>query len=570
MAAANKETIYVDVDDEITTIIEKVKASPSKIVALVLPKRATVLQSVVNMKLLKKAATSSKKNIVLITSEQGLLPLAGVAGLHVAKSLQSKPVIPPVPIHPGEEEGEPDVIDESSPVLDRSAPIGVLAAAHANDSDDTETIELDNMNIEAASPAAALKSKTKKMKHLKVPNFERFRLGLVLAVVGVLLVIVGWYVANVVLPRAKVVIQTNTTSAVSSFDFTASTAQAGLDVDAKKIPAVLKESKKSDSKKVAATGQRDDGTKAEGEITIKLTNCSASSVTVPAGTTVSSGGVNFVTQQAATMQSVQVGGNCRNDDFPNISSKKVDVIAAQNGDSYNLASGKTFTVSGFSAVSASNGSAFSGGTSKIVKIVSQKDIDDAVASLETGQSDAVKDELKAQFDAENLFALTETRKASDPKITATPAVNTEAEEVSVAVDTTFTMLGIKRDDLSQVVKKDMEGDEALQGQAITNDGIGEAIMRINNQPSNGEAFLSFRTSVTAGPEIDENAIREAIRGKKRGEAEAYIKKQPGVNDATITYSPFWVYSTPKAAKKITVIVEKSGDQAEDESNSNND
>jgi len=69
-----KHTIYVDVDDEITAIIDKVKSAPDKIVALVLPKRATVLQSIVNMKLLKKSATASKKSLVLITSEAGLLP----------------------------------------------------------------------------------------------------------------------------------------------------------------------------------------------------------------------------------------------------------------------------------------------------------------------------------------------------------------------------------------------------------------------------------------------------------------------------------------------------------------
>ena len=51
-----KDVIYIDVDDEITTIIDKVRSSQSKILALVLPKRATTLQSIVNMKLLKRSA----------------------------------------------------------------------------------------------------------------------------------------------------------------------------------------------------------------------------------------------------------------------------------------------------------------------------------------------------------------------------------------------------------------------------------------------------------------------------------------------------------------------------------
>jgi hypothetical protein len=81
-----KDVIYLDVDDEITTIIDKVEGAKQKIVALVLPKRATMLQSIVNMRLLKRSATSAGKSVVLITSEHALMPLAGAAGIHVAKN----------------------------------------------------------------------------------------------------------------------------------------------------------------------------------------------------------------------------------------------------------------------------------------------------------------------------------------------------------------------------------------------------------------------------------------------------------------------------------------------------
>ncbi len=550
MPASNKQTIYIDVDDEITSIIEKVKASPSKIVALVLPKRAAVLQSVVNMKLLKKAGTAAKKNIVLITSEKGLLPLAGVAGLHVAKSLQSKPVIPPLPAVLNEEDAEAAVPANDEPLLDKTATIGALAAASAIDDDGTETIELDNMDIDP-SPAAAITSKAKKLKRLKVPNFERFRLGFFLAGLGAVLLLVFWYFAAIVMPRAKVTITTNTTSAVSSFDFLASTS-ASLDVNNRKLPATQREIKKSDSEKVAATGQKDMGTKAEGEVILSIPCASVSGgpPTVPAGTAVSSGGLNFITQSSATLNEAAFSP-CR-------FTKKVEVLAAQNGDSYNLASGNTFAVAGFSTVTGSNAAAFSGGTSRIVKVVSQKDIDDAVTTIKTRQ-EAAADELKAALEGEELFALSETRKAGESKTAAAPALDAESENTTVTLETTYTMLGINRDDLSQLVKKDVEGEPSLEGQAVSDDGIDRAVMRINNQPSAGEAFISFRTSVTAGPKIDETVIKENIRGKKRGEAEAYIKAQPGVVDAVIDYSPFWVYTTPKAASKITVVIEKSSD-----------
>src|SRR5436190_17633981 len=93
-AAKAKETIYVDVEDDITAIIDKVEAAKAKVVALVLPKRSTTLQSTVNMRLLKRSAESADKDLVLVTSEGALLPLAGAVGLHVAKNLQSAPKVP--------------------------------------------------------------------------------------------------------------------------------------------------------------------------------------------------------------------------------------------------------------------------------------------------------------------------------------------------------------------------------------------------------------------------------------------------------------------------------------------
>src|SRR3989344_9308866 len=97
-AKPDKDVIYLDIDDDITTIVGKVEGSKEKIVALVLPKRFATLQSIVNMRLLKRSADSASKSIVLITSESALLPLAGAASPHVAKNLQSKPEIPPSPV----------------------------------------------------------------------------------------------------------------------------------------------------------------------------------------------------------------------------------------------------------------------------------------------------------------------------------------------------------------------------------------------------------------------------------------------------------------------------------------
>jgi hypothetical protein len=163
MSEAQKDTIYIDVDDEITGIIDKVNSSDHKIVALVLPKRATVLQSIVNMKLLKRNADKAKKKLVLITSEAGLLPLAGAVGLHVAKNLQSKPAIPSGPDVnddiPESLVGEEELETEDEPEIDDSKAIGELAGVAA---------------VAAAMPEAEepRRQSPKRTKNLKFPTLS--------------------------------------------------------------------------------------------------------------------------------------------------------------------------------------------------------------------------------------------------------------------------------------------------------------------------------------------------------------------------------------------------------------
>ena len=71
----NKDVIYIDVDDDVTAIIGKIKMAKEKIVALVPPKRAGALQSAVNLRLLDRMAKTSKKQLVLITNNQALITL---------------------------------------------------------------------------------------------------------------------------------------------------------------------------------------------------------------------------------------------------------------------------------------------------------------------------------------------------------------------------------------------------------------------------------------------------------------------------------------------------------------
>lgn len=66
----NKDVIYIEPEQDITDIIANIKAAKCKIVALVPPKKAGVLRSAVNFKLIAKAARQSEKTVVLITKDR--------------------------------------------------------------------------------------------------------------------------------------------------------------------------------------------------------------------------------------------------------------------------------------------------------------------------------------------------------------------------------------------------------------------------------------------------------------------------------------------------------------------
>ncbi len=552
---SGKHTVYIDIDDEITAIIEKVKASPEKIVALVLPKRATVLQSVVNMKLLKKSAHSAKKSLVLITSEVGLLPLASAIGLHVAKTLQSRPEIPLPPDHEDTEESEISEVDgDDESDIDKTKSVGALSAAASVAYDETETIELDDVDIEDNDDETDSSKSKKKSSKFKVPNFDRFRLSFFLAILAVILLIGGWILAAVVLPEATVVIKTDTNTQVSNINFTASTAAKDLIIDQAMVPAVQKEVKKTDTEKATPTGKKDNGTKATGTMTVF--NCTDNDVNVPASTTFSSSSLSYVSDSTVLVPSSDFfsaanGGGCKKNH-----SATVAVTAVNGGTGYNQDAGHNYT-SNFSSTVTGTGSVMTGGTTNVVTIVSQADVDGAASKMKTRQNASAETDLAQALLADSLRGLDETKTVSEPVITSTPAVGAEATgEITVTSVTTYTILGVKSDFLNQLIKKDVSTKMDTSKEGILDNGLGAAVIRIIARKNPTDVQMSLKSIVVSGPILDANAIKEQIRGKKSGDAMSLIKSKPGVKDVEISYKPFWVLSTPKAAKHITVTIQK--------------
>jgi len=509
------------------------------------------------MKLLKRSAEQANKQLVLITTEAGLLPLAGAVGLYVADSLQSKPEIPPVPNRVAPKGEDEVVLDDEEYTAENAGdqPVGVLVDKSGtglviSSSVDTE----DTPATPAAAAAAAVKSKAgalAKNKKLRVPNFNKFRLMLALGVLGVLLIIGLIYYLVALLPKAQIAISTNAQDVNSSLDVSLDTTASKVDVAKAIVPATAVQQQKTYTKQVDATGKQNLGEKATGNVV--MTVCVSGfdfPNDVATGTGISAGGQTFITQKRASFS--PDGPDPANSCY-RYKSGSIKITAQTAGTAYNKDSGTTFAVNGRPDVKAI-GSA-DGGTDDIRQVVSQSDIDNAQGQINTNDT-AIKEALYQQLTQDGLFGIRATFKASKPTVSSSSQVGDEASTVTVTSAITYTMYGTKRDNLVQLINDDVSQQVDTSKQGIISDGLDKASFGYQDG-SDTTARVEMSATATVGPKIDEAAIRQQVAGKKSGEAKDTIGQIPGVTDVQVKLSPFWLTAIPSNPDKITVTIGKA-------------
>lgn len=525
-----KDVIYVDIEDDITSIIDKVKHASAPIVALVPPKRIGVLQSVVNLKLLQRAAEGVDKRVVMITNDHALTALAAGASIPVARNLQSKPEMPEVTALSVDDE---EVIDGEE--MPEPAEANGVAMSKNDKSKDNGAV---------AAPPVLTEAKRRSASGASIPNFDAFRNRLALIIAGGLALLLFLVWAFVWAPHAVVTITAKTTPYAVNKSLTAIPG-GSLDAENGTLAGDVKEIAKTASVDFQATGKKDVGEKAKG--TVKFSQQSMSSTTVPAGTELeSSGGLVFVTNAAVTVPASSIGPGC----FPTAcpGSASGSVTAAESGTKYNAASG---SLDGSpSGVSASFTGPTGGGTDKTVTVVSEQDAAIAREKLASQDANVVKEDLKKQFGAD-IIIVNESFASTPGNPAVVPAVGEEASTAKISLETKYTLLGLKKTDVSAILEKDLQKQLAgIPNQSIYDKGSGS--VRFSNVAKDGNSYkLTLQTTGYVGPSIDTAKLASQLSGKREGEIIAHVKTYDGINDVKVSFSPFWV-STAPSADKITI------------------
>jgi hypothetical protein len=525
------------------------------------------------MKLLKRAAGNAKKQLVLITSEASLMPLAAATKLPVAKTLESKPEVPILDASHNEELDELLHVDQGEPAdfdPDKAGkkPVGELAGAgaaagaqsgpvkpeltplpipRAKDKDNAdESVELDNTDKKEDSKESDKKSKDSKDKKLKVPNFQRFRLKLILGILLIVILIVGWILANIILPKAIVDIGTNTSTVNATLTLNLDTTAKSISAAQETIPAQIQSSQKTQSQQVATTGQKNQGNSASGVVQMSAGECSGTVPSdVPSGSQLSSSsGLTFITQQDTSFTPTISHSKCT---FEGSSTTPID--AQSPGSNYNNQT--NFTDPNNSAITATASTATAGGTDNIVQIVAQADITNATQKIPAPNTTLIKSSLEASLQQAGLFPIQTSFNSGTPSNTSSAAAGAQASTVTVTQTITYTMFGVPKSGLQTLLNDNVDQQIDTSKQAILNDGLSKATYSLVSQSSTG-AVVGLQASAVTGTKIDIPALKKQIAGLKPGDVQNIINAYPGVTTVTVHYSPFWISSTPKNVSKIHI------------------
>ncbi len=563
-----RDVIYVDTEDDITSIIEKIKNAKYSAIALVPPARAGVLQSVVNLKLLQRAAKLSRKKISLITSDKALVSLASGLQIPIAKNLSAKAGIPvlrnDLPL--GEENeidgkdfavGELAALDsEQGNFAKKSDSAKEKAAVAAIEADDEIRGEETDFSPNEDKPKKGKPQQAKK----RIPDFNIFRKKLLISG-GIAVAVIAFLVwAIVIAPHGLITIVAKTTPQQVSASVSL-TPNDQTNVGGLKIQPIVKSTSKTESVSFTATGsQMVGGAKATGTVT--LTNHSQSkfdpntgasnAINLPAGTNISVSGQHFTTDSSVSIN----GGGGTN---------TVSVTAVNPGTAYNAPANSAVKITGYDQATQLDGAAkgdFSGGQDQTKQsVVQQSDLDDAIAKLKNqdgGNQNQFKQQLQDQFGS-GAVIIKDSFNSSFGNISGNPPVGSvvgSGTTPTASATITYSMIAISENDLNSFLDSQINnslGD--AKGQKIYDNGS-KKVKFANLQNSGKNYSVTISTTGQVGPSLDVDAIKTMALGQKSGQIRSDIQSKfnDNIKSIKVDFSPFWVDSISDKSK-LTVNFE---------------
>ncbi|MBO4854795.1 hypothetical protein J5500_00100, partial [Candidatus Saccharibacteria bacterium] len=236
--------------------------------------------------------------------------------------------------------------------------------------------------------------------------------------------------------------------------------------------------------------------------------------------------------------------------------------AEEMGDKYNFTTTSTGWSFPISTVTTEKSSDMTGGTSKIVKVVSTEDVDKAALNLSNEIDNEAREELSRQFSSDYIL-ITSSFATESTKITTSPVANEEVADgvnPKIIKENKYVIYAVNKTEVDTYIKtiaSTKVGDDTQivysTGVAMTTDEDNKAFFE-SFKNENGGMAAKLKSIYKTGPRITEDMIKEKSLGEKVGRVQSNLRSIKGVSDAKVETSYFFVTTVPEDENKVEIKI----------------
>lgn len=542
------QPIYIEVSDEITTVIERIKESNDLTVALVVPKGAILLQSIVNLKLAKRSAAEAGKELLLITTDKVGRNLASQVGIKAANRLgkdnqieddegdseEEAHVVDGVKVHRYYEKAEGDESEEKEVA---PAPIIPKTILHKK-IEPLETMPDEPIVV----PSKPEKHVDKAMVVYEPKKRRRLLFSIFYALIIALLAATG--VGAFYLPKTTVIVHVPADPWSKDVTVTARGDQKTVSLADSLLPATLLTGEVTEDLIYKATGTTDIGQKATGTATL-LNSLNTSSQTVPAGARITAQGLVFITQADATVPGLTVTNGVIN---PGKAS--VTITADQSGTDSNLTNTNGSVSAPYSNLYATINST-TGGSTQTVSVVSATDIANAKAALQKKLQDDSQAKIDEQTKGKSYYSDATKDTFVMSGFTPSVASGTQADTVKVSGKGISTRLVVDQDNLSKLAETIALKDPAVNtNYTVSSTAVTQGQFDLAKQTA--QIIVHVNGKQATQPPLD--SLSAQLVGKDRSAGLNLIALIIKGSTADISQTPSWWpnHNFPFSKKYLTI------------------
>jgi hypothetical protein len=561
------EIIYLEIDEEITSVIDKLKNSQNVSIGLAVPRGATLLQSVVNLRLIAREAKALNKQISIVTTDKIGRNLAAQVGLPIYNSVREEH---PVYVAPPVSAREQDEIIEIEPQQETSRKTQEIEErlAQANQAESSGSVQSVRNKIHVnhfqedkpvvnwrSGERPVLKkerepeiSKTAEERQIE-RNMDRKAKKVIWPILIVLFLLIG-IGAYLLFPAANIQVFVKSEDLTKTLPIIFTNSVTKPDYTQNFFPGVLVEAKKEQSQKFQTTGKKNSGGKSTGSVSF-YNGLDSLSHKYAAGSKVVSDGKTFLLKTAlvipgATVQNLKV--------LPG--SAVADVEAENAGEDYNIKAGK-FVIVGLAAnqqaaIYGESKADLKGGFTKTVSIISKEDYENAKKQLTDTLLTGLDTEIKNK--SEGLSLIDKSQVMLEPEITSSSSIDQEATEFEMKVSLTKQVMAYNYKDLLDFITLAMAKQVPVDKMVViaSTDAIGFVIDK--QAYDKGELDTTLNVAAKIATKMDVDKLKNDLLGKSRKSAEQFVLVQPGVEKVDFVFNPTWLAKVSELSRNVKIEV----------------